>query len=136
MLAVVILITWLAINITRGRIGRMWMAVRDMDIAAEIMGIKLLRAKLLGLRRIVLCCGVAGALFVFLWRGGGGAGAFRHPAFLPHPVHGHHRRARARSSAIILGALLIVALPVILGVVPPAFGLPIEVGGAWSTSTP
>ena len=33
-------------NIVRGRIGRMWMAIRDMDIAAEIIGISPLRAKL------------------------------------------------------------------------------------------
>ena len=35
--------TWLASNLVRGRIGRMWMAVRDMDIAAELIGIRLYR---------------------------------------------------------------------------------------------
>src|SRR3954454_7064283 len=31
-------LTWLASNLVHGRIGRMWMAVRDMDIAAELIG--------------------------------------------------------------------------------------------------
>src|SRR5690606_1727349 len=34
-LAIVVAMTWIASNLVRGRIGRMWMAVRDMDIAAE-----------------------------------------------------------------------------------------------------
>ncbi len=41
------LLTWVASNLVHGRIGRMWMAVRDMDIAAELMGIRLLQTKLL-----------------------------------------------------------------------------------------
>ena len=44
---IVAAMTWIASNIVHGRIGRMWMAVRDMDIAAELIGIRLLRAKLL-----------------------------------------------------------------------------------------
>ncbi|MGY4504333.1 ABC-type branched-subunit amino acid transport system permease subunit [Bradyrhizobium sp. GM24.11] len=40
-LAFVIIMTWFASNLVHGRIGRMWMAVRDMDIAAELMGIRL-----------------------------------------------------------------------------------------------
>jgi branched-chain amino acid transport system permease protein len=34
-LTILVMMTWIASNIVRGRIGRMWMAVRDMDIAAE-----------------------------------------------------------------------------------------------------
>src|SRR5262249_22770922 len=34
-------------NLVRGRIGRMWMAIRDMDIAAEIIGIQPLKTKLI-----------------------------------------------------------------------------------------
>ena len=44
---IVVALTWLASNLVHGRIGRMWMAVRDMDIAAELMGIRLLPTKLL-----------------------------------------------------------------------------------------
>ena len=45
-LVVVTIMTVLAINMTRGSTGRNWMAVRDMDIAAESMGISLLKTKL------------------------------------------------------------------------------------------
>jgi branched-chain amino acid transport system permease protein len=47
----------------------MWMAVRDMDIAAELIGIRLLRTKLLAFAASSYYCGVAGALMVFLWYG-------------------------------------------------------------------
>ena len=59
-----------ASNIVHGRIGRMWMAIRDMDIAAELMGIKLLQTKLLAFAVSSYYCGVAGAMMVFLWYGG------------------------------------------------------------------
>jgi ABC-type branched-subunit amino acid transport system permease subunit len=38
----------------RGRIGRSWMMIRDMDIAAELMGIRPLQTKLSGICRVVL----------------------------------------------------------------------------------
>src|SRR3954471_14819257 len=68
-LTFVVALAWIASNIVHGRIGRMWMAVRDMDIAAELIGIKLLRAKLLAFAVSSFYCGVAGALMVFLWYG-------------------------------------------------------------------
>ena len=37
---------WMARNLVRGHIGRSWMAIRDMDIAAEIIGVNPLKAKL------------------------------------------------------------------------------------------
>jgi len=46
-LTIVAAMAWIASNIVHGRIGRAWMAVRDMDIAAELIGIRLLRVKLL-----------------------------------------------------------------------------------------
>ena len=46
--------TWLASNLVHGRIGRMWMAVRDMDIAAELIGIRLLRDQAARLRGLVV----------------------------------------------------------------------------------
>jgi branched-chain amino acid transport system permease protein len=49
------------------------MAVRDMDIAAELMGIKLLNAKLMAFAVSSYFCGVAGAMMIFLWYGGGEA---------------------------------------------------------------
>ena len=67
MLAIVVVMTWLASNLVHGRIGRMWMAVRDMDIAAELIGIRLLPTKLLAFAVSSFYCGVAGAMMVFLW---------------------------------------------------------------------
>src|ERR1700730_14208009 len=75
-LTIVIGMTWLASNLVRGRIGRMWMAVRDMDIAAELIGIRLLRTKLLAFAVSSFYCGVAGAMMVFLWYGGAEADVF------------------------------------------------------------
>ena len=46
-LSIVIVMTWVASNLVHGRVGRMWMSVRDMDLAAELIGIRLLRVKLL-----------------------------------------------------------------------------------------
>lgn len=66
-LVVVTVLTILAINMTRGSVGRNWMAVRDMDIAAESMGISLLRTKLQAFAISAFYCGVAGALFAFTY---------------------------------------------------------------------
>jgi branched-chain amino acid transport system permease protein len=68
-LTVVSLMTLLASNLIRGRIGRTWMAVRDMDIAAELIGIRLYPTKLLAFAVSSFYCGVAGAMLVFLWLG-------------------------------------------------------------------
>ena len=66
-LVVVTVLTILAVNMTRGSVGRNWMAVRDMDIAAESMGISLLRTKLQAFAISAFYCGVAGALFAFTY---------------------------------------------------------------------
>ena len=60
-------LTLLAMNMARGSTGRRWMAVRDMDIAAESMGISLLRTKLQAFAISAFYCGVAGALFAFTY---------------------------------------------------------------------
>ena len=124
-LGVVTLITIAAINITRGRIGRMWKAVRDMDIAAELVGINLMKAKLSAFAVSSYVVGVSGALFVFLWRGAAEPIAFDIGLSF-----------RVLFIAIIgglgsvlgnfLGAILIVALPVILNTLPATFGIPIS----------
>ena len=75
-LTIVAAMAWIASNIVHGRIGRMWMAVRDMDIAAELIGIRLLPAKLLAFAVSSFIIGVAGALMVFLWFGAAEAEAF------------------------------------------------------------
>ena len=75
-LAIVVVMTWFASNLLHGRIGRMWMAVRDMDIAAQLIGIRLLNAKLLAFAVSSFYSGVAGAMMVFLWLGAAEADAF------------------------------------------------------------
>jgi|SRR5690348_3568356 branched-chain amino acid transport system permease protein len=68
-LAVVALLTVFGMNLARSRIGRAWMAIRDRDIAAEIIGITLLRYKVLAFVVSAFYAGVAGALVVFCWYG-------------------------------------------------------------------
>jgi len=75
-LCIVVVMTWLASNLIRGRIGRTWMAVRDMDLAAELIGIRLYRTKLLSFAVSSFYCGVAGAMMVFLWFGSSEADTF------------------------------------------------------------
>ncbi|MEO1469387.1 MAG: branched-chain amino acid ABC transporter permease, partial [Pseudomonadota bacterium] len=64
---VVTVLTILALNMARGSIGRNWMAVRDMDIAAESMGISLYKTKLQAFAISAFFCGIAGALFAFTY---------------------------------------------------------------------
>jgi branched-chain amino acid transport system permease protein len=59
----------IAKNLVRGRVGRSWMAIRDRDIAAEIIGVRPLRTKLLAFAISSFYCGVAGAEYVFLYLG-------------------------------------------------------------------
>jgi branched-chain amino acid transport system permease protein len=124
-LGIVTLLTLAAINLTRGSLGRSWKAVRDMDIAAELIGINLLKAKLTAFAVSSYIVGVAGALFVFMWRGAAEPNLFDIDLSF-----------RVLFIAIIgglgsilgnyLGAILIVALPVILNTVPHAFGIDIK----------
>ena len=123
-LSIVVVMTWVASNLVHGRIGRMWMAVRDMDIAAELIGIRLLPTKLLAFAVSSYYCGVAGAMMVFLWLGAAEADSFN-----------------ITQSFIILfmviigglgslvgpyfGAILIWALPIALRAAPQVLGLSI-----------
>jgi branched-chain amino acid transport system permease protein len=56
-------------NLVRGRVGRSWMAIRDMDIAAEIIGFRPYQTKLLAFAISSFYCGIAGAMTLFLWLG-------------------------------------------------------------------
>ncbi|MYH38204.1 MAG: branched-chain amino acid ABC transporter permease [Rhodospirillaceae bacterium] len=68
-LAVAAVLTIFAWNLTRSRIGRAWMAIRDHDVAAKVMGISMLRYKLLAFMVSAFYGGIAGALVVFAWVG-------------------------------------------------------------------
>lgn len=63
---VVIIMTYFAKNIARSRIGRAFVAIRDNDLAAEVMGISLYRYKLTAFFIGCLFAGVAGALWANL----------------------------------------------------------------------
>jgi len=69
LLAVVAVFTVLAKNLVRGHIGRTWMAMRDMDVAAEIIGIRPAYAKLTAFAVSSFYVGVAGALWGFVYLG-------------------------------------------------------------------
>ncbi|SFT54660.1 branched-chain amino acid ABC transporter permease [Sedimentitalea nanhaiensis] len=56
-------------NLTRGTVGRKWMAIRDMDIAAEIIGVNPLRAKLSAFAVSSFFVGISGALFFSIYLG-------------------------------------------------------------------
>jgi len=68
-LALVSLFALAAKNLVRSRVGRAWMAVRDMDVAAEVIGIPMLETKLLAFAVSSFYCGVAGALWAFAYLG-------------------------------------------------------------------
>ncbi len=68
-LGIVSVLALAAKNMVRSNIGRCWMAVRDMDVAAEVIGIRLMRTKLLAFAVSSFYCGVAGALYAYAYLG-------------------------------------------------------------------
>ena len=124
-LGIVTVMTLLCINLTRGTLGRTWKATRDMDIAAELIGINLMRSKLTAFAISSYIVGVAGALFVFMWRGAAEPNLFDIPLsfqILFIAIIG----GLGSILGNYLGAILIVGLPVVLNTVPEALGLEIK----------
>jgi branched-chain amino acid transport system permease protein len=68
-LTIVAVMALLAKNMVRSTVGRSWMAVRDMDVAAEVIGFKIMRTKLTAFAVSSFYCGVAGALFAYCYVG-------------------------------------------------------------------
>lgn len=68
-LVFVVAVAWIARNLTRGTTGRSWMAIRDMDIAAEIIGVNPLKAKLSAFAVSSFFVGISGALFFAVYLG-------------------------------------------------------------------
>lgn len=75
-LAIVTVLALMAKNMVRSEIGRAWMAVRDMDVAAEVIGIRMMKTKLMAFAISSFYCGVAGALWAFAYLGTVDAQAF------------------------------------------------------------
>jgi branched-chain amino acid transport system permease protein len=121
-LILVAALTWLASNLVRGRIGRSWMMVRDMDIAAELMGIRMLRTKLMAFAVSSYYCGVAGAMLVFFWYGAAEPSAFSiRVSFLVLFMIIIGGLGSLMGS--FMGAAFISSLPVVLRYLPESFGM-------------
>ncbi len=124
-LGIVVLLTWLVSNVIRGRIGREWMMIRDMDIAAELIGVRPLTAKLSAFAVSSYLCGVAGAMMVFFWLGAAEPSAFA----ISLSFQVLFMAILGGLGSLIgsfMGAAFIWILPVLLRSVLPSLGL--EVG--------
>jgi len=75
-LAVLVVMAVLTKNLVRGAIGREWMAIRDMDVAAAVIGIRPMHAKLSAFAVSSFIIGVAGALWAFVYLGAWEPAAF------------------------------------------------------------
>ena len=113
---------FVAKNLIRSRIGRTWMAIRDMDIAAEIIGIRPVSAKMSAFAVSSFIVGIAGALWAFVHLG----------AWEPY-AFSIDMSFRLLFMCIIgglgsilgcfLGAAFIMALPILLNQVPQFVGI-------------
>ncbi|MEJ5992753.1 branched-chain amino acid ABC transporter permease [Ramlibacter sp. PS3R-8] len=75
-LAILVVMAVLAKNLVRSAIGREWMAIRDMDVAAAVIGIRPMYAKLTAFAVSSFIIGVAGALWAFVYLGAWEPAAF------------------------------------------------------------
>ncbi|MBM3219290.1 MAG: branched-chain amino acid ABC transporter permease [Candidatus Rokubacteria bacterium] len=125
-LAFVAVFALIAKNLVRGRVGRSWMAIRDRDIAAEIIGVRPLRTKLLAFAISSFYCGIAGAELVFLYLGSAETLAFDiNLSFLVLFMVIIGGLGSVLGS--FLGAAFIVLVPIFLTNVPHTVGLNLPV---------
>jgi branched-chain amino acid transport system permease protein len=75
-LTLLCVVALLAKNLVRGAIGREWMAIRDMDVAAAVIGIRPMYAKLSAFAVSSFIIGMAGALWAFIYMGSWEPSAF------------------------------------------------------------
>jgi len=114
-------------NLVRSRLGRSWMAIRDMDIAAEIIGIRPMVAKLSAFAVSSFYIGISGALWAFIYSGAVEALAFeitRSFQVLFMIIIG----GLGSILGSFLGALFIVILPIVLNNALTAIDPSIDVG--------
>lgn len=120
-LGVVVVFAWLAKNLVRSHIGREWMAIRDMDVAAAVIGIRPVYAKLSAFAVSSFIVGVAGALWGFIHLGSWEPAAFsidRSFQLLFMIIIG----GLGSIMGSFFGAAFIVILPVFLNQALPALG--------------
>jgi len=115
----------LAKNLVRGHIGREWMAIRDMDVAAAVIGIRPVYAKLSAFAVSSFIVGVAGGLWGFVHLSSWEPAAFnltRSFDLLFMVIIG----GLGSISGSFFGAAFIVVLPILLDALPYWFGIPID----------
>jgi branched-chain amino acid transport system permease protein len=123
LLGVLIVFTLVAKNLVRGHLGREWMAMRDMDVAAEVIGIRPIYAKLTAFAVSSFYCGVAGALYGFLYLGSWEPLAFNLTLSL-NLLFMIIIGGMGSLLGSYLGAAFIVILPIVLDQIPQWFGIP------------
>ena len=124
-LAFLIVFCILAKNLVRGHIGREWMAIRDMDVAAAVIGIRPVYAKLTAFAVSSFIVGVAGALWGFVHLGAWEPAAFnidRSFQLLFMIIIG----GLGSIMGSIFGAAFIVVLPILLDNAPFLIGVQID----------
>ena len=124
-LAFVCIFALLAKNLVRGNIGREWMAIRDMDVAAAVIGIRPVYAKLTAFAVSSFIVGVAGGLWAFVHLGSWEPAAFsvdRSFQLWFMVIIG----GLGSIAGSFFGAAFIVLLPILLDALPAYFGIPID----------
>lgn len=124
-LSFLVVFALLAKNLVRGAIGREWMAMRDMDVAAAVIGIRPVYAKLTAFAVSSFIVGVAGALWGFVHLGSWEPAAFsvdRSFQLLFMVIIG----GLGSIAGSFFGAAFIVLLPIALDAAPSALGVPID----------
>ncbi len=120
-LAFLIVFAMVAKNLVRSHIGREWMAIRDMDVAAAVIGIRPVYAKLTAFAVSSFIVGVAGALWGFVHLGSWESAAFsidRSFQLLFMIIIG----GLGSIMGSFFGAAFIVILPIFLNRALPALG--------------
>ena len=121
-LGVLIVFTLVAKNLVRGHIGRAWMSMRDMDVAAEVIGIRPVYAKLTAFAVSSFYVGVAGALWGFVYLGAWEPLAFNLNLSL-NLLFMIIIGGMGSLLGSYFGAAFIVALPILLDQVPNWLGV-------------
>ena len=120
-LSVLAVIALLAKNLVRGAVGREWMAIRDMDVAAAVIGIRPVYAKLSAFAVSSFIVGVAGALWGFIYLGSWETAAFNVDLsfrLLFMVIIG----GMGSIMGSFFGAAFIVVLPIVLNQLLPVLG--------------
>ena len=124
-LTLAVLLTLVAKNLVRGHIGRGWMATRDMDVAAEVIGIRPLHAKLTAFAVSSFYAGVAGALWGFVHLGAWEPLAFNINVSL-NLLFMIIIGGMGSLLGAYFGATFIVLLPIVLDLLPTKLGIPMS----------